>query len=145
MLETAQIKHILLVENLLQYQELMRIAFELNHIDHRLHVVDNGQQALDFLYHRSSYKNAPRPDLIILDLHIPKIDGKELLTCLKQDTCLKIIPVIIFTNCQNRTEIEQCYYLQANSLILKPSNFENFLIIVKKITDFWLDLNISPF
>jgi CheY-like chemotaxis protein len=140
---TTTPKHILLVEDALNYQELMLAAFELNHISHYLHIVDNGERALNFLYRQHFYKQTPRPDLIILDLHIPKVNGLELLTIIKQDNSLKTIPVIIFTNCQNRAEIEECYRLQANSLIAKPVDFENFLSVVKKIIDFWLELNVS--
>ena len=91
-------KNVLLVEDTPSYQELMSVAFEENNIPDQLHIVENGEEALKFLRRESVYKNVPIPDLILLDLDLPKIHGYELLKTIKQDEQLKLIPVIIFTS-----------------------------------------------
>lgn len=144
MISHVTTKQVLFIEDDRGYQDLMRAAFELGNIPYSLHVVNNGQKALDFLYQRGKYENTPHPDLIILDLYMPKIDGKDLLRIIKSDNELKLIPVIVFTNSTSKIDIIDSYNLQANSCVSKPSDLDEFLEIIRKSVDFWLNCAISP-
>ncbi|MGL5872425.1 MAG: response regulator [Xenococcaceae cyanobacterium] len=138
------LNNILLVEDTLSQQELMAIAIEDCQIPHRLHIVNNGEEALDFLLQKNLYSQAPRPNLIILDLNLPKLNGYELLTIIKQNSNLKIVPVIIFTTSKSSSDVKQSYTLGANCYISKPYDLEEFLTVVKTSLKFWLNFTILP-
>ncbi len=138
------IKHILLVEDTPSYQDLMLVAFEENNIPDKLHIVENGEEALKFLRRESPYTNVPIPDLILLDLDLPGIHGYELLKTIKQDEQLKLIPVIIFTSSTQQKDILQSYELQANCYLSKPYEFEDFLVLVQTSLNFWLHFSQIP-
>ncbi len=142
--EAIENKNVLLVEDTLSYQELMSVAFEENNISDQLHIVENGEEALKFLRRESVYKNAPIPDLILLDLDLPKIHGYELLKTIKQDEQLKLIPVIIFTSSTQQKDIWQSYDLQANCYLSKPYDLEDFLTLVQRSLNFWLHFSQIP-
>lgn len=110
----------------------------------RLHVVEDGVAALDFLYMRGSYAGVNRPDLILLDLNLPKKNGREILAAIKSDEALKTIPVVILTTSQADEDILQAYSLHANCYISKPVGFEQFTHIVKSIESFWLTVVKLP-
>jgi len=109
-----------------------------------LHAVEDGVMALDFLYRREPYTQAPRPDLILLDLNLPKLNGREVLAAIKSDDALKTIPVVILTSSQAEEDILRAYSLHANCYIAKPVGFGEFLNIVKTIETFWLTIVSLP-
>jgi DNA-binding response OmpR family regulator len=100
--------------------------------------------ATDFLFKRNDYKDAPRPDLIILDLNLPKKDGREVLAEIKADEDLKRIPVVILTISKAEEDILKTYNLHANCYITKPLDFDKFIEVVKSIEDFWLTVVKLP-
>jgi CheY-like chemotaxis protein len=103
-----------------------------------LHVVSDGTEAMAFLCHEGAYVDAPRPDFILLDLNLPKMDGREVLARIKQDASLKTIPVIILTTSVAEVDILKSYQLQANCYLSKPVQLDEFESIVRSINDFWL-------
>ena len=103
-----------------------------------LHVVCDGVEAMDFLTRAGSNANAPRPDLILLDLNLPRMDGREVLAQIKKDEALKTIPTIILTTSEAQADIVKSYQLQANCFLSKPVQLEAFESLVKSINDFWL-------
>ncbi len=135
---------ILLVEDRRSHQDLVLEAFEENNIPHQVHIVGNGEEALDFLQRRQNYANAPRPDLIVLDLNLPKMDGRELLGILKQHPDLKTIPVVVFSSSSAASDVLGSYSLHANSYVTKPTDLEQFFAAVQGIVDFWLKLAALP-
>ena len=103
-----------------------------------MHVVANGVAAMAFLRREGSHSGAPRPHFILLDLNLPKMDGREVLACIKGDDDLKTIPTIILTTSADEMDILKCYQLQANCYLNKPAELDEFETIVKTISDFWL-------
>jgi CheY-like chemotaxis protein len=123
---------------------LIKKAFARNDIKARLHITRNGVEATDFLYRGGKYANAPRPDIVILDLNLPKKDGRELLAEIKADPELGMIPVIIFTTSKSDKDILTSYSLHANSYVIKVADWEDFSKIVDKIKEFWLSTARIP-
>jgi len=123
---------------------LTKEAFEEIEFSENLSVVTDGEMAIDFLYKQGRYQNVPSPDLIILDLNIPRIDGRELLAKIKSDPALKRTPVLVLSTSKSERDIKQCYELQANCYLIKPVDFEEFLEIVRFIRDFWLGIVKIP-
>jgi len=109
-----------------------------------LSVVGDGEAALDFLYQRGRYATVERPDLVLLDLNLPKIDGREVLKIMKSDETLKSIPVVILTASNSETDMVRAYNLGANCYITKPVDFQRFVEIVRTINDFWLTAVVVP-
>ena len=144
MANSQLIKNILLVEDNPSYQDLMLVAFEENDIEHNLHIVSNGEEALLFLQQKKKYSNSPRPDLILLDLDLPGMHGHELLKIVKQDINLKLIPVIVFTSSSQQQDILASYNLKANCYLSKPYDLDDFLAIVQKSLNFWLNFSKLP-
>lgn len=105
-----------------------------------LHVAKDGVEAMDLLRRA----DGPRPDLILLDLNLPRMDGREVLTAIKSDPKLKIIPVVVLTTSRAEQDILRSYELQANCYITKPVNLEKFMTVVKSIEDFWLTIVRLP-
>ena len=103
-----------------------------------LHVASDGVEAMAFLRHEGTYVHAPRPDLILLDLNLPKMDGREVLAHVKKDDILKTIPTVILTTSQAEADIVKSYQLQANCYLNKPVRFEEFETLIKRVNDFWL-------
>ena len=104
----------------------------------RLHVANDGVEAIAFLRRTGDHINVPRPDLILLDLNLPRMDGREVLALIKQDEELKTIPTVILTTSDAEADIVQSYELQANAFLSKPAQLEDFEGLVKSINDFWL-------
>ncbi len=101
------------------------------------YVATNGEQALNMLYQREGYEELPRPNLILLDLDIPKVNGKQVLYEIKSDAELRTIPVLILTSSNDERDIKRCYQLHANAYMVKPSDYDSLLEMIKKIEDFW--------
>jgi chemotaxis family two-component system response regulator Rcp1 len=104
----------------------------------QLHVAWDGEEAMSFLRREGAYVHAPRPDLILLDLNMPKMDGHEVLAHIKEDNRLKAIPTVILTTSKDKADIVKSYRLQANCYLSKPVQYGDFEGIVKSINDFWL-------
>jgi CheY-like chemotaxis protein len=105
----------------------------------RLHVAGDGVVALDFLRHTGPHPNAPRPDLILLDLNLPKKNGQEVLAEIKSDPALNCIPVIVFTTSDAEADIRRAYELHANCYVVKPAEFDKFMAVLRSLEAFWLD------
>jgi CheY-like chemotaxis protein len=128
---------ILLVEDSPSDADLTIETFKDSKILNRIYVAEDGVEALDFLFRRGKYKEAPRPDLILLDLNLPKKNGREVLAEIKAHPDLQTIPVVILTTSAAEEDILRSYQLHANCYITKPVDFEQFTKIVKLISDFW--------
>jgi chemotaxis family two-component system response regulator Rcp1 len=110
----------------------------------KLTTVSDGVEALDYLKQRNKYAQATRPDLVLLDLNLPKKDGREVLAEIKSDAQLKRIPVVILTTSKAETDILKAYNLHANCYVTKPVDLDQFLVVVKSIEDFWLTVVKLP-
>jgi chemotaxis family two-component system response regulator Rcp1 len=128
---------VLLVEDSPGDVRLTRDAFRETNESIRLHVAVDGVEAMDFLKKRGAFADSPRPDFILLDLNIPKMDGREVLAQIKKDNDLKTIPTIILTTSDSEADIKKSYELQANCYLNKPVQLEDFENVVKSINDFW--------
>lgn len=135
---------ILIVEDNPGDVELAREALETNKIRNNLHVAEDGEEALKFLRKQDEYNDAPRPDLILLDLNLPKKDGREVLKAIKEDTSLRLIPVVILTSSNAEEDILRSYNLHANCYVTKPLDFNQFLKVVEAIKEFWLGIVVLP-
>ncbi len=139
MINPRKTGNILLVEDTPSYQELMIIAFEENQIEHQLHIIDNVESALKFINQEAPYQLAPRPDLIFLDIHLPKMDGYELLINVKNNLKFKTIPIIILTSSQQQQDILKSYNLKANCYLHKPYQLSELIDLVRVSINFWLN------
>jgi CheY-like chemotaxis protein len=123
---------------------MTREAFEHYKIRNQLHVVTDGEQALEFLHQTGQYARAPRPGLILLDLNLPRRDGLEVLAELKQDPVLRVIPVVILTTSQAEEDILRSYSLHANAYVSKPVDFERFMDVIRQIDNFFVTVVQLP-
>jgi two-component system, chemotaxis family, response regulator Rcp1 len=135
---------VLLVEDSPGDVRLTREAFKDAKVHINLHVAADGAKAMAFLKREGEYANAPRPDLILLDLNLPKKDGREVLAEIKVDPALKTIPVVVLTTSSSEADILRSYQLHANCYITKPVGLEGFLTVVKSIDGFWLSVVRLP-
>jgi len=109
-----------------------------------LHVVEDGVEAMEFLRNEGEHGSAPRPDLILLDLNLPRKDGREVLEEIKSDGSLKLIPVVVLTTSESEEDITRAYDLNANCYITKPVNLKQFIRVMNSIEDFWLTIVKLP-
>lgn len=135
---------ILLVEDSPSDTDLTIEAFQGGGIPSNLSHVEDGVEAMEFLGRKNAYINAPRPDLILLDLNLPRKDGREVLLELKSDPNLCTIPVVVLTTSKDDKDIAQAYQLKANCYIAKPVDFEQFVNAVRAIEHFWLKVATLP-
>jgi two-component system, chemotaxis family, response regulator Rcp1 len=135
---------ILLVEDNLGDVRLTREAFKEGKVQNRLLVVSDGVEAMSLLRQQGAHGASPRPDLILLDLNLPRMDGRQVLEEIKADPSLKRIPVVILTTSRAEEDILRTYDLHANCYISKPVDFETFLSVVRSIEDFWLTIARLP-
>ncbi len=135
---------ILLVEDNLGDADLAREALEDSKIMNNLHVVDDGEKAIAFLRREGLYGDVPRPDIILLDLNLPRKDGRQVLSEIKADESLKRIPVVILTTSRAEEDVIKSYNLHANCYITKPIDLNQFLHVVKSIEQFWLSIVVLP-
>jgi two-component system, chemotaxis family, response regulator Rcp1 len=129
---------VLLVEDSPGDVRLTREAFRDADTYIHLHLASNGVEAMEFLKNEGNHVHAPRPDLILLDLNLPRMDGREVLARIKQDHSLKTIPTVILTTSASEADISKSYQLQANCYLIKPVQLDAFESLVKSINDFWL-------
>jgi two-component system response regulator len=135
---------ILLVEDNPADVLMTRSAFEDFKISNTLHVVEDGVEALQFLHGEDDFTDSPRPDLIMLDLNLPRKNGREVLAEIKSDPQLHTIPVVVLTTSSSEKDVLQAYDLHANCYIVKPVGFLNFVEAVKSIKSFWFSLVTLP-
>lgn len=135
---------ILLVEDNPGDVFLTQEAFREGRLAHRLSVVEDGEEALRFLRREGEHKGAPQPDLILLDLNLPKKDGRELLGEVKTDPDLRQIPIIVLTTSAAEQDIARAYKLHANCYLTKPIQMDDFLKTIRSVEDFWLSVVRLP-
>ena len=135
---------ILLVEDNPLDVRLTREALKDSKMPVSMSVADNGVDAMAFLRREDRHADAPRPDLILLDLNLPRMDGREVLMQIKQDPKLKQIPVVILTTSDSDRDITQCYEQHANCYVVKPLELEHFFQVVAQIEGFWLTIVALP-
>lgn len=135
---------ILLVEDSPSDVLITREAFKEFKIFNTLHVVEDGVEAMAFLHQEGKYASAPEPDLILLDLNLPRKNGREVLGEIKSDLELKHIPVVVLTTSQSEQDVLQAYDRYANCYIVKPVGFENFVEAMKSIRQFWFSVVTLP-
>jgi CheY-like chemotaxis protein len=140
----AKLVDVLLVEDDEGDILMTREAFEFHKIRNTLHVVTDGEQALQFLHQTEPYADAPRPGLILLDVNLPRRSGLEVLAELKQDPELAVLPVVMLTTSQAEEDILRSYKLHANAYVTKPVDFDNFIAAIRQIDDFFLSLVQLP-
>ena len=129
---------VLLVEDSPGDVRLTQEAFREANVSIHLHVASDGVEAMAFLRHEGGHIRSPRPDLILLDLNLPKMDGREVLAQIKGDDSLKTIPTVILTTSESEADIVKSYQLQANCYLSKPVQLDAFEKLVGSINDFWL-------
>lgn len=143
-MENYKLADILLVEDNPGDARLAEEALKDSKVKNQLHIVMDGLAATDFLFKRNEYKDAPTPDIILLDLNLPKKDGREVLAEIKADEKLKRIPVVILTMSDAEKDILKVYDLHANCYITKPLDLDKFMEVVRSIEDFWLTIVKLP-
>ena len=135
---------VLLVEDSPGDVRLTQEAFREANDAVKLHVAWDGVEAMDFLKQQGKYRDAPRPDLVLLDLNHPKMDGREVLAEIKNDEKLKRIPVVVLTTSKSKADVLKAYGLHANCYIVKPVDFEKFAEVVRYIENFWFSVVTLP-
>ena len=135
---------VLLIEDDPADSRLTREALRENCVMANLHAVADGLEALAWLRRQGKYREAPRPDIILLDLNMPKKDGRQTLAEIKCDGDLRPIPVVVFTNSSAEEDIHQAYGLSANCYVIKPASLEEFLQVVKSVLEFWFSVAQLP-
>jgi two-component system, chemotaxis family, response regulator Rcp1 len=135
---------LLLVEDSEPDVRLTQEALQEAKVKNRLWVVEDGEEALQFLRRQGPYADVPRPDLILLDLNLPRKDGRAVLKDIKADDSLRRIPVVILTTSKSEEDVLRAYDLHANCYITKPVDFNRFMEVVKSIEDFWLTVVRLP-
>ena len=139
--------HILLVEDNRMDIELTLDAFKEARLKNTIQVAQNGEEALDYLFGRGKYSDRetyPMPNLVLLDLKLPRVDGFEVLRQIKSAPILKRLPVVILTSSKEEGDRALSYDIGANSYLVKPVSFDGFLGVVRQIEGYWLTLNIAP-
>ena len=135
---------ILLVEDSPTDAMFAREALEFSKVCNNLQAVTDGVEAMAFLRREGKYAKVPRPDLILLDLNLPKMDGREVLSKIKEDERFKTIPVVVLTSSKDEVDVLKAYGLHANCYIVKPVDFEKFAEVVKTIENFWFAVVTLP-
>lgn len=136
--------NILLVEDNPADARLIKEVFKDTKTKNKLYVVKDGVEAMDFLNQDAAYVDMPRPDVILLDLNLPRKDGRELLKELKEDNTFKRVPIVILTTSSAEEDIIKTYNNHANCYITKPVDFDQFLKVINSIEDFWLTVVKLP-
>jgi CheY-like chemotaxis protein len=142
---TKKLVSFLLVEDDDTHAHLVKRSLENARVANEVYRVKDGEEAMAFLRQEGQYAGMPRPDIVLLDLKLPKMDGHEVLTAIKQDDSLKMIPVVIMTTSGAESDREKAYELQANSYVIKPVDFQKFRELVEELSLYWGVWNESPF
>lgn len=146
MASAPELKRILLVEDALNDIELTLSALEEHHLANEVVVTRDGEEALDYLYRRSIYRlrSEGNPAVVLLDLKLPKIDGLEVLSRIKKDPDLLMMPVVMLTSSREERDLVQSYAMGVNAYVVKPVDFHDFVTALKKIGLFWAVINQPP-
>ena len=144
MSDNDKIIEVLLVEDSETDAELTLEALKQGKLENSIHHVKDGEEAMRFLHREGEFAEAVRPDLILLDLNMPKLDGREVLKQIRQDESLKYIPVVVLTTSSHDKDILESYGLAANSYIVKPVDLHRFFDVVKQIENFWVRVVALP-
>jgi CheY-like chemotaxis protein len=123
---------------------LTREAFEHQKVANRLHIVNNGEDAIGFLRKQGQYTDAPDPDLVLLDLNLPGMHGREVLAAVKEDPRLQTIPVVVLTTSEAEEDVLRSYQLHANAYVTKPVDFDRFMAVVRAIDEFFVSVVRLP-
>lgn len=142
--ESLKVVDVLLIEDDPGDVLMTREAFADHKVHNRLHVVNNGIDALAFLRHEGEHADAPSPDLILLDLNLPRMDGREVLGAIKDDPVLRCIPVVVLTTSDAEEDVVASYSLHANAYVTKPVDFERFIGVIRQIDDFFISVVRLP-
>ena len=137
-------RNILLIEDRQSDIDLVEEALRESRIQANLNVARDGEEALNFLYQRQRYRQAPRPEVILLDLNLPRINGIELLHIIKEDANLKVIPVIVFTTSKATNDVLRSYATHANCYLVKPPDLEQFFKCIQATLKFWFTVATIP-
>jgi CheY-like chemotaxis protein len=142
----ANIKNILLVEDDSKDVELTMAALEENHLANRIVVLENGEEALDYLYERGNFekRSGGNPIVVLLDNKMPKVNGLEVLKTIKADEHLKIIPVVVLTSSRETPDLVEFYKHGVNAYVVKPVDFADFMNVIKHLGIFWAAINEPP-
>jgi CheY-like chemotaxis protein len=135
---------VLLVEDDPGDELITREAFEHHKIANKLHVAHDGAEGLDFLYRRGEFHDAPRPDLILLDLNLPKYDGRQVLQTIKADPELQDIPVVVLTTSSEQEDVLRSYNLHANAYVTKPVDLDRYMAAIRQIDNFFVQVVRLP-
>ena len=135
---------ILLVDDSPADLDLTREALAASTYQSRVHTVPDGEEAIAYLHRSGAYSNAPRPNLVVLDLNLPRKDGRVVLADFKADPALRSVPVVIFTTSHSRQDIARCYAIGANCYVSKPGNLKDFRTAVQAIEQFWFSVASMP-
>ena len=135
---------ILLVEDSPEDYETTERAFRRSGLKNPIFRCSDGDDALDFLFRRGSYADAPRPGVVLLDLNLPGTDGREVLAQVKGDPRLRTIPVVVLTTSADERDVESCYRAGANSYIQKPVSLESFLRAIQVLKSYWFEIVLLP-
>jgi CheY-like chemotaxis protein len=141
---TPQVIDVLLVEDDPGDVLMTREAFEDNKVANRLAVVSDGVSAMEYLRKEGEYADVPTPDLILLDLNLPRMDGREVLQALKGDDDLRRIPVVVLTTSEAEEDVLRSYSLHANAYVTKPVDFDRFIDVVRQIDEFFVSVVRLP-
>jgi CheY-like chemotaxis protein len=142
--EVAEVIDVLLVEDDPGDVLMTREAFEDHKLANTLHVVGDGVEAMQFLRHEGAYADVPTPDLVLLDLNLPRMDGREVLAQLKSDPELCRIPVVVLTTSEAEEDVLRSYSLHANAYVTKPVDFDRFVQVVQQIDEFFVSVVRLP-
>ncbi len=144
MARTGKVIDVLLVEDDPGDVLMTREAFEDNKVANRLQVVSDGVSALAFLRKEGEHADAPTPDLVLLDLNLPRMDGREVLEAMKSDDTLRSIPVVVLTTSEAEEDVVRSYALHANAYVTKPVDFDRFIEVVRQIDEFFVEVVRLP-
>ncbi|GAB2684992.1 response regulator [Thalassiella azotivora] len=144
MLEETRAIDVLLVEDDPGDVLMTKEAFEDNKVSNNLFVVEDGVAAMEFLRKEGRFADAPTPDLVLLDLNLPRMDGREVLHALKEDEALRSIPVVVLTTSEAEEDVLRSYSLHANAYVTKPVDFERFIAVVRQIDEFFVSVVRLP-
>jgi two-component system, chemotaxis family, response regulator Rcp1 len=142
--EQARTVEILLVEDSPTDAELAIRALKQGKLDNNVHHVEDGMEAMSFLRNDGEFSDAPRPDLILLDLNMPRMDGRQVLKAIREDEGLKAIPVVVLTTSDEESDVLTAYGLFSNAYIVKPVDLEKFFAVVRDIDAFWFRIVRLP-
>lgn len=142
--DSARPVQILLVDDSAGDVSLTREALHTARVANQLHVVEDGEQAMEFMRRQGRYASAPVPDLVLLDLNLPRMDGREVLRELKEDADLRHVPVIVLTTSADERDVLASYRLHANAYVTKPVEFGEFLLALQQLETFWLQIVRLP-